>query len=264
MNAGVVIVAIGRELVNGRTLDTNSRSLARSCTMLGLRVTGIHVIDDVASDIVKTMRSALATRPLLIITTGGLGPTADDMTLASVARAVKRTIVKNRRAVAMLERRYTQLYRKGLLHTKGWNEGRIKMAMLPARATPLRNPAGTAPAALLKQGPTTIVCLPGVPAEALAIFDDSVTAWIRRHGPRNVWYERSLKTGSYDESVLRDQLDRVSAAFPDVYIKSSPAGFLKEKSLEVFFTSTGSSKAQVVRRVKGAMDLLRRLMRAGS
>ena len=61
----VIIVAIGRELVNGRTLDTNSRYLARNITILGLRVASIHVIDDVPEDIVKTIRSALAEKPSL-------------------------------------------------------------------------------------------------------------------------------------------------------------------------------------------------------
>lgn len=260
MNPDVVIIAVGRELVSGRTLDTNSNYLARNCTMLGLRVTGIHVIDDIPADIIKTMKTALASKPLLIITTGGLGPTADDMTLAAVARALNRSLVKNKRAVAMLEQRYAELYRKGLLHTKGWNEGRIKMALLPARGTPLKNPVGTAPAAMLTHNRTAIFCLPGVPAEARGIFDLWITAWIQRHGPDNVWYEQSLQTKSYDESVLRGLLDKISAAFPDVYIKSSPAGFLKEKSLEVFFTSVGTDRALVKQRVRDAMDMLNNLM----
>jgi molybdenum cofactor synthesis domain-containing protein len=261
MNDDAVIIAIGRELINGRTLDTNSNYLARNITLLGARVSGIHVIDDVSRDIVKTIKTTLASKPALIITTGGLGPTADDMTLEAVAKAVNKSLVKNKKAMTMLEKRYDELYRKGLLHTKGWNEGRIKMGILPAGAKPLENPVGTAPAAFLKKGTTAIFCLPGVPAEAKAIFDTSILDWIKKHVSNNVWFEKSIRTKSYDESILRILLDKVSAAFPDVYIKSSPAGFLKEKSLEVFFTSVGKNRTLVEDRVYGAMDMLQQLMR---
>ncbi len=260
MSNDVVIIAIGRELLNGRTLDTNSNYLARNITILGTRVASIHVIDDVSTDIVKTVRMALASKPSLIITTGGLGPTVDDMTLEAVAKALHKRLVKNKKAMAMLEKRYGELYRRGLLHTKGWNEGRIKMGIMPARTKPLKNPVGTAPAAFLKEKNTAIFCLPGVPAEAKAIFDTYILDWIKRHISKNFWCEKFLLTKSYDESVLRILLDKISAAFPDVYIKSSPAGFLKEKSLEVFFTSVGKDRAYVEDRVKGAMDMLKRLM----
>ncbi len=261
MNHDVVIIAVGRELVNGRTLDTNSNYLARNITILGTRVSSIHVIDDVSTDIIKTIRTALASKPSLIITTGGLGPTVDDMTLEAVAKALHKRLVKNRKALEMLKKRYEELYRKDLLHTKGWNKGRIKMGIMPAGAKPLKNPVGSAPAVFLKKNNTAIFCLPGVPAEAKAIFDAHILDWIKQHVSNSFWFEKSLRTKSYDESVLRILLDKVSAAFPDVYIKSSPAGFLKEKSLEVFFTSVGRNKAYVEDRVKGAMDMLKQLMR---
>ena len=260
MNKDVIIIAIGRELVNGRTLDTNSRYLARNMTILGLRVASIHVIDDIPADIVKTIKRALAEKPWLVITTGGLGPTVDDMTLQAVAKALNKGLVKNKKAMAMLGKRYDELYRKGLLHTKGWNEGRIKMGIMPAGAKPLKNPVGTAPAAFIKKDGTALFCLPGVPAEAQAFFDTSILAWIKQHAANSFWFEQSLVTKSYDESVLRILLDKVSAAFPDVYIKSSPAGFLKEKSLEVFFTSAGKDKAYVRDRVNGAMDRVKKLL----
>lgn len=256
----VVIIAIGRELVNGRILDTNSNYLARNITILGARVSSIHIIDDVSADIIKTIRMALASKPALIITTGGLGPTVDDMTLQAVATAIGRRLVKNKKALAILEKRYDELYRKGLLHTKGLNEGRIKMAIIPAGAMPLKNPVGTAPAVFVKKDRTAIFCLPGVPAEAKAIFDKYILDWVKRHVPNGYWVEKSILTSSYDESVLRALLDKVSAAFPEVYIKSSPAGFLKEKSLEVFFTSVGKDSVCTGKRVQGAVDLLKQLM----
>ncbi len=256
----VIIIAIGRELVNGRTLDTNSNYLARNITILGAKVSSIHIIDDVEADIVKTMRTALASKPALVITTGGLGPTVDDMTLKSVAKALGQKLVKNRKAFSMLKKRYDELYRRGLLHTGGLNEGRIKMAVMPSGAKPLANPVGTAPAAFINYKRTTVFCLPGVPAEMKSIFETHILPWMKRHVPTGHWVERSVATSSYDESVLRILLDKISAAYPDVYIKSSPAGFLEEKSLEVFFTSVGSDKDYVEKRVSDAVGMLEQSM----
>ncbi|MCL5278150.1 MAG: molybdopterin-binding protein [Deltaproteobacteria bacterium] len=260
MTDDVIIIAIGRELVNGRTLDTNSNYIAKSITKLGARVRGIHITDDVRTEIVGAVRTALAMKPALVITTGGLGPTADDMTLGSVAGALGRRLVKNKEAMSMLGKRYNALYDKGLLHTKGLNEGRTKMAVMPAGARPLENPVGTAPAVVMHKAHTVIFCLPGVPAEAKAVFDTHVADWVRRHLSKGYWLERSVLTDSYDESVLGALLDRVSASFPDVYMKSSPAGFLKEKSLEVFFTSVGKDRASAEKRIAGAIDMVNRLM----
>ncbi|MGC8900568.1 MAG: competence/damage-inducible protein A [bacterium] len=260
MKNEVVIISIGRELLTGRTLDTNSNYLAKNITALGVRVSSIHTVDDVLKEIVREIRWVIRSKPAVIITTGGLGPTADDMTLQAVAKALNRRLVKNKKALSMLEARYNELYAKGLLHTQGWNEGRIKMGIMPSGSKPLKNPVGTAPAVFLKEGNTVIFCIPGVPAEAKAIFEMYITDWIKHNISTGYWVERSILTKSYDESVLRTLIDRVSSAFPDVYIKSSPAGFLKEKSLEVFFSATGKDEARVRERVNMAVDMLNQLM----
>lgn len=260
MKNEVIIIAIGRELLTGRTLDTNSNYLAKNVTILGARVSHIHIVDDILDEIVKIIRWALKSKPSVIITTGGLGPTADDMTLQAIAKALGRRLVKNKKALSMLEDRYNELYNKGLLHTKGWNEGRLKMGIMPAGSKPLKNPVGTAPAVFIKVNKTAIFCLPGVPAEAKAIFDSYIIEWIKEHVSEGYWVERSILTGSYDESVLRTLIDKVSSVFPDVYIKSSPAGFLKEKSLEVFFTSVGKDRPYVEERINEAIKMLNQLM----
>lgn len=260
MSNDVVIIAIGKELLTGRTLDTNSNYIAKNVTALGVRVSCIHTVDDVLKDIVREIKWALKLKPSIIITTGGLGPTADDMTLQGVALALNKRLVKNRKAHSMLKTRYNELYNKGLIHTKGWNEGRIKMGIMPAGSKPLKNPVGTAPAVLLKKDYTAIFCIPGVPSEARAIFDTYIAEWIKHNLSVGYRVERLISTRNYDESVLRTLIDKVSAAFPDIYIKSSPKGFLKEKSLEVFFSAVGKDKTKVTDRIDKAVDMLNQLM----
>lgn len=256
----IIIIAVGRELLSGRTLDTNSNYLAKAVTIAGLRVSGIHTIDDVEADIIKTVKRSLTEKPAVIIMTGGLGPTADDRTLRSVAKALGKRFVKNKEALFLIRKRYDELSGKGLLPAGGLNKGRMKMAYMPSGAMPLSNPAGTAPAAFINHKSTALFCLPGVPAEMKSITVAHVLPWIKQHLPAGYRVERSVMTGYYDESVLRNVLDKISAAYPDVYIKSSPAGFLKEKSLEVFFTSSGRDKSFVEKRVGEAVGMLEKMI----
>ncbi|MCL4478883.1 MAG: molybdopterin-binding protein [Deltaproteobacteria bacterium] len=257
----VKIISIGRELITGRTVDTNSNYLARQITLLGAAVSSVYVIDDVLSDIVKTLKFSLKQKPALIITTGGLGPTRDDMTLKGVAKALGKRLEGNKRALTMIRKRYDMLYRQGLLHTAGLNEARIKMSILPSGAKPITNPAGTAPGVLIHHGETAIFCLPGVPSEMKGIFEMHIYGWIKTHISNGVWFEKMINVNNHDESILRRFIDRTAQMYPEVYIKSSPAGFDKVKSLDVFFTSTGKNKAYVQSRVNKAMKMLKSLIR---
>jgi len=256
----VIIIAIGRELISGRTVDTNSNYLAKNISALGARVSGIHIIDDNITDIVRELKQALLSKPALIITTGGLGPTADDMTLKAVSKALGKRLVKNKDALKMVKSRYHELYRKGLLNTDELIEGRIKMAIIPSGAKPLPNPVGTAPAVFITHDYSVIFCLPGVPAETKAIFNMYILQWVKQHISKGYCVEKSIMASSYDESALVALLDKVSAMYPDVYIKSSPTGFLKEKSPEIFFTSVGGNKAYTEERVENAVNTLKQLM----
>jgi nicotinamide-nucleotide amidase len=85
----VEIIAVGKEILRGRTLDTNSNWIARMISALGGKVARITVVDDLIPEIVKELKTSLNNRPKVIITTGGLGPTFDDRTLEAVARATE-------------------------------------------------------------------------------------------------------------------------------------------------------------------------------
>ena len=115
------------------------------------------------------VQEALGRRPKLLITVGGLGPTHDDMTLKGVALALGKPLVLNRKALDTIKKHYRGMEGSLLLTTY-----RRKMATLPEGAEPLPNPVGTAPGVLAKLDGTTIISLPGVPAEMKAIFKQSV------------------------------------------------------------------------------------------
>src|SRR5262245_7581107 len=105
----VEIVAVGRELLTGHTVDTNSAWLAASVVRLGGRVGRITVVDDEVAAIGDALSAACARGAPLIVTTGGLGPTGDDRTLAGLARAFGRPLEEHPAALAFVARRYAEL-----------------------------------------------------------------------------------------------------------------------------------------------------------
>ncbi|MFQ5810509.1 MAG: molybdopterin-binding protein, partial [Armatimonadota bacterium] len=107
------IIAIGNELLSGDVQDTNTHWLCRQITGLGGRVTRAAVVGDNSENIAAELHAALPRRPSLIVTAGGLGPTADDMTLAAVADATNSPLEVSETALAMVRSAYEKFAREG-------------------------------------------------------------------------------------------------------------------------------------------------------
>jgi len=137
------IISIGNELLIGKTVNTNATWIAQRLTHFGIDVRRILVIGDSVEEISSSLKDALKRGPTMIITTGGLGPTYDDMTLEGVARAAEAPLKENQEALQMIKESYKHI---GLQLTAA----RIKMSRMPRGAKPLRNPVGTAPGCLVE------------------------------------------------------------------------------------------------------------------
>src|SRR5213592_10841 len=159
------IVAVGRELLTGRTVDSNSASIAARLVALGAWVERIVAVDDDLAAVAREVGGARQRGASLVVTSGGLGPTFDDRTLAGVAAALGRPLVEHPAALAFVARRYTELAAAGAVEHSALTPPRRKMAALPAGAQPIDNPVGTAPGVLLVDGGFTVLALPGVPGE---------------------------------------------------------------------------------------------------
>lgn len=217
-SATAEIIAIGNELLIGHTLDTNSHWIAKHLTKHGWTLQRITVVRDSLTAIKAAVSEALQRRPTLLITLGGLGPTYDDMTVKGVALALRRKLVVNPDALAMIKARY-----KRLETTTGLTSFRKKMATLPRGAQPIPNPVGTAPGVLIKVGGSKLVSLPGVPSEMKAIFNGSIVPLLKgsnQQPPREAY----LGLVGIIESALAPALDRTRKAFPGLYFKSHPRG----------------------------------------
>ncbi|HEX2506781.1 MAG TPA: competence/damage-inducible protein A [Miltoncostaeaceae bacterium] len=156
----------GDEILRGRIQERNAGLLARSLEASGVRVERVEVVGDDLGALVAAIRAALDGGVDLLCTSGGLGPTHDDLTMEAVAAATGRDLVLDPAALAMVEKRL-----RGYRRTPGvWRQVAEKQAMLPAGAT-LLPPAGTAPGAALEHDGAIVVVLPGPPWELREMWE---------------------------------------------------------------------------------------------
>jgi molybdenum cofactor synthesis domain-containing protein len=216
----VEILTIGNELLAGDVLDTNSHWLCRQMASRGARVARISTLPDHPATIGGALQDAVARRPGVILTCGGLGPTADDLTLAAVGAALGRKMALHPLAHAMVRNFYARLYERGEVSTAEMTPPRAKMAILPNDAEPLTNSVGAAPGVLMTQGETLIAALPGVPAEMKAIFTESLWPRIGPQLSAQGYSECVVRTNCWDESIMAPAIDAVAVRHQGVYVKS--------------------------------------------
>lgn len=252
------IISIGNELLIGKTVNTNATWIAQRLTHFGIDVRRMLVIGDSVEEISSSLKDALKRGPTMIITTGGLGPTYDDMTLEGVARAAEASLKENQEALQMIKESYKHI---GLQLTAA----RIKMSRMPRGAKPLRNPVGTAPGCFLRLKGTFIVSLPGVPKEMQAIFDESVVPVVTKASKGRVFGEEAFEASGIPESGLAPLLDEVRAHHPSVYFKSHPRRSEGEPVIEFHLTSTGRDSSAVHDALgRAAAELKEILMKKGA
>ena len=164
---------VGSELLAGRITDTNSRWLAGALAETGVRVVEIVKVGDDSGVIAVALRRLGKTADL-VITSGGLGPTFDDVTFAAIARAVKRPLRLHAEARAwLLEWRKVLAIRGRSFMADTWRL-QLRQARLPAGAVALRNLRGSAPGLWLETAGPVIIALPGVPREMEGLFSEAV------------------------------------------------------------------------------------------
>ena len=148
ITAGIII--IGNEVLSGRTKDINTSTLAKWLNSLGIEVKEVRVIPDIESTIIETV-NILRVKFNYVFTTGGIGPTHDDITAESISKAFNLEYDFHKEAYSILEK----YYKPG-----EFNEGRQKMAKMPTSAKLILNPTSGAPGFCVEN----IFCLPGVPS----------------------------------------------------------------------------------------------------
>ncbi|MEA3189566.1 MAG: hypothetical protein QOD77_148 [Thermoplasmata archaeon] len=216
---GVLVVA--DEVLGGHVHESNSHWLAKQVKPMGIALRRVEVCSDDLPDIVASVRRFVFDLDLdYVVTSGGLGPTPDDRTMAGIAQAIGKPLVTTPENLAWMRERARFGHRLGYFESPEPNEGLLKMAKLPEGAIPMPNAVGTALGAIVTAGPkpTTLFTLPGVPAEFYRMFDESVRPRLAAGTPIHS-EELVLHT---EESRFYGVLARLEKAYPDVTLGSYP------------------------------------------
>ena len=202
------IITIGDEILIGQILDTNSRYISQALNRIGVVVTERTSIGDSAEQIVSTLDRALAQSDVVIIT-GGLGPTKDDITKHTLARYYNSELVYNEQVGSFVEQ---LLARRGIAFTE-LNRGQ---AMVPKCCTVLHNAHGTAPGMWFERDGKVVVSLPGVPFEMRHLIDDSVVPMLAERFELKAIVHRTMITSGIPESILAERIATWEDNLPDV------------------------------------------------
>lgn len=231
------IIAIGSELLLGTTVDTNSAYLAQQLSAHGVNVFRKSVVGDNTQRIAAAMDEALH-RADLVICTGGLGPTVDDVTREAVAEVCGRPLEFRQELLDQVAARFASFGRP-------MSESNRRQAYLPRGARAIENPRGTAPAFLVEDERGTLIGLPGVPHEMRFLMETAVLPYLREErGIRDVIVVRTLHATGAGESVIGEQIaDLMEAANPTVGISAKRARY--ELRLGARATSQAEAEALI-------------------
>ena len=260
----VEVVSAGNEVLIGDVLDTNTHWLCVKVTGLGGLVRRTVMLRDDVEAIAAEVRGAVARRPALVFTVGGLGPTADDRTLEGVALGLGVTLRLHPEAERMVSEKYAEFYERGFVPFAEITPSRRKMARLPAGAEPIVNPIGGAPGVLCRAGETYIVSLPGVPGELMAIVDGPLGDLFAVIFGDAHYEERSLRVDLQDESAIADVLRHAEADHPRVYVKSRAKVLGSTRVLQITVSARAAVASQVDALLEAAAgQLLTQIAAAG-
>lgn len=204
-----VVLTIGTELTRGELVNTNAAFLAAELTALGFEVVEETCVDDDRARIIATLER-LGRFAAVIVCTGGLGPTTDDLTTEAVATALGVSLVRDEASLEHIRRRFEKLGRT-------MSESNAKQANFPSGAEILSNPIGTAPGFSVRVAKSLAFFMPGVPREMKRMFEEQVTPRIRALSPNDA-HQIRLRTFGLPESVVGERLAGIEAGFPGVTI----------------------------------------------
>ncbi len=193
------IVTTGTEILLGEIVDTNAAWIAQQLREAGVNLFYKTTVGDNLERI-KGVIEAGVQRSDVIIVTGGLGPTVDDVTRHAIAEATKAPLQMNAAALAQLEERFKRFGSQ-------MTENNKQQALIPQGATVIENPVGTAPGFIVDTGRCSVISLPGVPREMKQLMNDTVLPLLRKRAGGAIIRRRVLRTMGIGESTIDSLVD---------------------------------------------------------
>ncbi|AZQ43847.1 CinA family nicotinamide mononucleotide deamidase-related protein [Nonlabens ponticola] len=240
------IITIGDEILIGQIVDTNSAWMARELNRVGVSVLEIMSISDDEDHIVSAFAKAEQQSDIVLVT-GGLGPTKDDVTKTALCTYFQDELVLDEATLQHVKDLFAKYVKDKLLPA---NE---TQAMLPSKATILKNEYGTAPGMLLVNNDTTFVSMPGVPFEMKALMINHVIPYIVEKGELPYIYHRTILTAGQGESTIAHRIEQWENLLPS---HVSLAYLPSLGSVRLRLSCKGMDKEQVTRDVDAQVDQL--------
>lgn len=245
------IITIGDELLIGQVIDTNSAWMAQQLNKAGIRVARRVAVGDVWDEIWNALDEESKHCDIILIT-GGLGPTADDITKPLLCKYFNGKLVVNEKALANVKYLFENIFRRPL------TERNIKQAEVPDTCTVIQNKRGTAPGMLFNKNGKVFVSMPGVPHEMKGMITDDVIPALQKQFSFPHIAHRTLLTFGIGESMLADMIKDFEEALP-VHIKLA---YLPNYGMvRLRLTSTGDNKDAIEKEVKGLFTTLQTLVK---
>ena len=235
INAAIVI--IGNEILSGRTQDVNVGTISKWLNDLGVKLEEVRIISDIENSIIKTVNE-VRKKFDYVFTTGGIGPTHDDITSKSIAKAFKMSYGYHEEAYQILKKYYG---------SKNFNEGRKKMAKMPKEALLIYNPSSTAPGFVVEN----VYCLPGVPSILKSMLGGLNNKIIG--GKKIFSHTLNLRT---IESEIAESLEKVQNKFNSIEIGSYP--FFKKGKIGVSIVTRSTEKLLIEKCIKEIINFVKK------
>lgn len=247
----IELFAIGTELVLGRIQDTNSYWLAQQISQLGGYLKRITMLTDDKEDIIKALSDAIKRGTDIILTTGGLGPTPDDLTVECVAQLLGVSTFAHEPTIE------NYMVRRNLTSREQVTPAMIKMATVPQNSEVLQNPVGWAPCIKCQKDQAMIIIMPGPPKEMEGVFTQHLAPILSQIYTDKV---ATLRVSvSMFESEVSPILQKVMQKYPRVYLKAYVA-MRQEDGLPVDMVSNGSNHEEAEQNLKAALEYLKELV----
>lgn len=197
------LISVGTEILLGTIVNTNASFLAEKCALLGLSIYYQSVVGDNEKRLEETLKTALD-RSDVVILSGGLGPTQDDLTKETVARVMNRELVLDKHSKERIE----EYFKKS--QTKTITENNWKQALIPKGAIVVDNDNGTAPGVIIEEGGKSVILLPGPPNELIPMFNKDIYPYLNKLQPEIILSSMVKICGvgeSTVETMIKDLID---------------------------------------------------------
>ncbi len=239
------LVTIGNELLLGYTVDTNGAEIARALSAIGVEIVRRTAVPDRPDEIVAAVSEALA-RTGAVLTTGGLGPTRDDVSKKAIAGLYGLPLEFDESVWSDIVTRFARVQRVPVASNR-------TQAEVPRGATMLRNRWGTAPGLWLEGAPGLTIMLPGVPSEMRKLLETEVVPRLTARASGDVVRSLVVRTTAIPESTLAERMGEIEREIAPLTMAYLPG----IEGVDLRFTAWGMAPAEADRRLRSAADLAR-------